>query len=52
MGAAIRPSTPNYHAVTLVIQKNAYAALQGRKTVDQAIVDMADELRQAVASRY
>jgi multiple sugar transport system substrate-binding protein len=52
MDAAIRPSTPNYHAVTLVIQKNAYAALQGRKTVDQAILDMADELRQAVASRY
>jgi multiple sugar transport system substrate-binding protein len=49
--AAIRPSTPNYHAVTLVIQKNTYAALQGRKTVDQAVADMAAELRQAVASR-
>ncbi len=50
--AAIRPATPNYHAVTLVIQKNAYAALQGRKTVDQAVADMAAELRQAVTSRY
>jgi multiple sugar transport system substrate-binding protein len=50
--AAIRPSTPNYHAVTLVIQKSAYAALQGRKTVDQAILDMTDELKQAVKSRY
>jgi multiple sugar transport system substrate-binding protein len=51
-GAAMRPGTPNYHAVTLVIQKNVYAALQGRKTVDQAVVDMADELKQAVRSRY
>jgi multiple sugar transport system substrate-binding protein len=50
--AAIRPATPNYHAVTLVIQKNTYAALQGRKSVDQAVVDMAAELKQAISSRY
>ena len=50
--AATRPSTPNYHAVSLVIQKNAYAALQGRKTVDQAIVDMADDLRRAITGHY
>jgi multiple sugar transport system substrate-binding protein len=50
--AAIRPATPNYHAVTLVIQKNTYAALQGRKSIDQAIVDMASELKQAVSRGY
>ena len=50
--AVIRPSTPNYHAVSLVIQKNAYAALQGGKTVDQAVADMSNELKQAIKSRY
>ena len=42
--AKVRPVTPNYNAVTLAIQKHSYAALQGQKTVDQAIKDMAAEL--------
>ena len=52
LDAVSRPSSPNYHTVSRVIQKNAYAALQGRKKVDEAIVDMADGLTKAVTSRY
>ena len=43
-----RPKTPNYNAVTLAIQKNAYSALQGKTTVDQAITEMATDLKQAI----
>ena len=43
-----RPKTPNYNAVTLAIQKNAYSALQGKVTVDQAITAMATDLKQAI----
>jgi multiple sugar transport system substrate-binding protein len=50
--ATSRPSSPNYHAVSRVIQKDAYAALQGRKEVKDAIVDMANGLTKAVAGRY
>jgi multiple sugar transport system substrate-binding protein len=35
-----RPVTPFYPAVTLAIQQNAYAAIQGQKTVQQALTDM------------
>jgi multiple sugar transport system substrate-binding protein len=52
LDAVSRPSSPNYHAVSSVIQKNAYAALQGRKRVDDAISDMADGLTKAAASRF
>ena len=52
LDAVSRPSSPNYHAVSRVIQKNAYAALQGRRNVNEAIADMADGLTRAVASRY
>ncbi|HET7398735.1 MAG TPA: ABC transporter substrate-binding protein [Intrasporangium sp.] len=48
LGAQPRPATPNYNAVSLAIQKNAYAALQGQASVDQAVSAMADELRRAV----
>jgi multiple sugar transport system substrate-binding protein len=48
LGANARPKTPNYNAVTLAIQKNAYAALQGKVTVDQAITQMAADLKQAI----
>ena len=43
-----RPKTPNYTAVTLAIQKNAYSTLQGKTTVDQAITEMAADLKQAI----
>jgi multiple sugar transport system substrate-binding protein len=46
--AVPRPKTPNYNAVSLTIQENAYAALQGKKTVDQAITDMAAGLKKAI----
>jgi len=52
LDAVSRPSSPNYHAVSRVIEKDAYAALQGRKSVDDAVADMADGLTKAVASRY
>jgi len=38
--AVPRPVTPFYPAVTKAIQDNAYAAMKGSKTVDQAIKDM------------
>lgn len=46
--AVPRPQTPNYNAVSLAIQKNSYAALQGKMTVDQAITQMAADLKQAI----
>ena len=52
LDAVSRPASPNYHAVSRVIQKEAYAALQGRKSVDDAVADMANGLTKAVASRY
>jgi multiple sugar transport system substrate-binding protein len=38
--AVPRPVTPFYPAVTKAIQDNAYAAIKGEKSVDQAITDM------------
>ena len=38
--AVPRPVTPFYPAVTKAIQDNAYAAIKGEKTVDQALKDM------------
>jgi multiple sugar transport system substrate-binding protein len=38
--AVPRPVSPFYPAVTTAIQNNAYAALKGDKTVDQALSDM------------
>lgn len=46
--AVPRPQTPNYNAVSLAIQKNAYDALQGRVSVDAAIKQMAADLQQAI----
>lgn len=43
-----RPRTPNYNAVSLAIQENAYAALQGSMSVDEAITQMAADLEQAI----
>ncbi|MEA9984489.1 MULTISPECIES: ABC transporter substrate-binding protein [Subtercola] len=38
--AVPRPVTPFYPAVTKAVQDNAYAAIKGDKTVDQALTDM------------
>ena len=38
--AVPRPVTPFYPAVTRAVQDNAYAALQGQKSVDAALKDM------------
>ena len=46
--AVPRPRTPNYNAVSLAIQKNSYAALQGDVSVDEAITKMAADLEQAI----
>jgi multiple sugar transport system substrate-binding protein len=48
--AVPRPGTPYYTAVTTAIQENAYAALKGSKSVDQALKDMASSIEQASAS--
>jgi multiple sugar transport system substrate-binding protein len=48
LNAQPRPKTPNYNAVTLAIQTNAYAALQGKVTVNQAITSMAAALKVAI----
>ncbi len=47
--AVPRPVTPFYPAVTTAIQDNAYAALQGKKTVEQALSDMAAAIEAAGA---
>jgi multiple sugar transport system substrate-binding protein len=41
-----RPVTPYYQEVTNAIQTDAYAALQGQKTPDQAINDMTTKLNE------
>ena len=41
-----RPVTPYYQEVTTAIQADAYAALQGQKTPDQAITDMTTKLNE------
>ncbi len=48
--AVPRPGTPYYTAVTTAIQENAYAALKGSKTVDQALKDMSSSIEQASGS--
>ena len=45
--AVARPATPYYQAVTTAIQDNAYAALKGSKTVDAALSDMTNAIKQA-----
>ena len=42
-----RPVTPFYPAVTKAVQDNAYAALQGQKSVDQALKDMQAAIKSA-----
>lgn len=48
--AQTRPVTAAYPEVTLAIEKNAYAALQGKKSVDDALKDMAADIKRAAAN--
>jgi multiple sugar transport system substrate-binding protein len=48
--AVPRPGTPYYQAVSTAIQNNAYAALQGSKSVDSALSDMSTAIEQAGGS--
>lgn len=48
MGANPRPKTPKYNAVSLAVQKNAYKALQGEVSVDEALQSMQQELTEAI----
>jgi multiple sugar transport system substrate-binding protein len=41
-----RPVTPYYQEVTSAIQEDAYAALQGQKTPDQAVNDLTTKLNE------
>jgi multiple sugar transport system substrate-binding protein len=45
--AVPRPVTPFYPAVTKAVEDNAYAALQGSKSVDQALADMQAAIKTA-----
>jgi len=45
--AVPRPVTPFYPAVTKAVEDNAYAALKGEKTVDQAVSDMQSAIEAA-----
>ncbi|MDQ1574929.1 MAG: trehalose/maltose transport system substrate-binding protein [Microbacteriaceae bacterium] len=47
--AVPRPVSPFYPAITKAVQDNAYAALKGDKTVDQAVKDMAAAIQTASA---
>lgn len=47
--AVPRPVTPFYPAVTEAIQVNAYAALKGEKTAEQALADMQKSIESAGA---
>lgn len=45
--AVPRPVSPFYPAITKAVQDNAYAALKGDKTVDQALKDMSSAIETA-----
>jgi multiple sugar transport system substrate-binding protein len=47
--AVPRPVSPFYPAITKAVQDNAYAALKGDKSVDQALKDMAAAIKTASA---
>jgi multiple sugar transport system substrate-binding protein len=48
--AVPRPVTPFYPAVTTAIQDNAYAAIKGDKTPEQAVKDMQSAIQSASSS--
>jgi multiple sugar transport system substrate-binding protein len=45
--AVPRPVSPFYPAITKAVQDNAYAALKGSMTVDQALKNMGDAIKTA-----
>lgn len=47
--AVPRPVSPFYPAITTAVQDNAYAALKGDKSVDQALKDMAAAIQSATS---
>ncbi|WP_186759612.1 ABC transporter substrate-binding protein [Arthrobacter alpinus] len=47
--AVPRPVTPFYPAVTQAIQQNSFAAINGSKSVDQAMTDMQNAISTAVS---
>ncbi|MBA3266604.1 MAG: ABC transporter substrate-binding protein, partial [Nocardioidaceae bacterium] len=47
--AVARPVTPYYPAVTIAIQENAYQAIKGDKSVEDAITDMQAAIDTAAA---
>jgi multiple sugar transport system substrate-binding protein len=49
LAAKPRPITPYYQEVTSAIEEDAYAALQGQKSPDQAINDMTTKLNDIAA---
>lgn len=49
--AVPRPVTPFYPAVTGAIQENAYAAIKGEKTVEQAVKDMQAAIASATGTK-
>ena len=46
LAAKPRPVTPYYQEVTSAIQEDAYAALQGQKSPDQAVTDLTQKLNE------
>jgi multiple sugar transport system substrate-binding protein len=48
--AVPRPVTPFYPAVTKAVQDNAYAAIKGQKTAQQAVKSMSDAIKAASSS--
>ena len=48
--AVPRPVTPFYPAVTKAIQDNAYAAIKGQKTPEEAVKDMSAAIKSASSS--
>jgi multiple sugar transport system substrate-binding protein len=49
--AVPRPKVVNYGDATAAIQENAYAALTGKKSVDQALQQMQQDLAKSIAQR-
>ena len=48
--AVPRPVTPFYPAVTKAVQDNAYAAIKGQKTPEEAVKSMSDAIKAASGS--
>jgi len=48
--AVPRPVTPYYPAVTKAVQDNAYAAIKGQKTPEEAVKSMSDAIKSASSS--